>query len=239
MLLLGLSTGYLTFFSFLFYSKSMDTAFRNRIIDKGADIISALLQVAVTRPSKYVPEAKEETTPSTAATGTPPAVSSSIALPTSDETTVELRRRLAKELYRIEMDLAAGLLIAGKPCDCLSNKHSLGIEAMCEELISQDPGNASVYQEVMGWFTKNSSKVNPAAILSGIYKAEYPHMANEFKVFRKRVMGSVGETSVQTRPGLQLDTYSVSGEGITLAQAKRMAAEEAEKAVEAAWPKET
>jgi len=39
-------------------------------------------------------------------------------LPTPEETTSELKRRLAKELYRAELDLSGGLRIAGKPCDC-------------------------------------------------------------------------------------------------------------------------
>jgi hypothetical protein len=143
------------------------------------------------------------------------------ALPTSEETTTELKRRLGRELYRAELDLAGGLKIAGKPCDCLSNKHTLMIEAAAEELISQDPGNA-VYQEIIGWIPRNQHKVTPEAITGGKYAAEYPHMANEFKVFRKRVMGSVGALEIPTGK-------------ITLDQAKKLAAAEAEKAVEKQW----
>jgi len=40
------------------------------------------------------------------------------ALPNTAETTTELRRRLGKELYRMELDLVGGGRIAGKPCDC-------------------------------------------------------------------------------------------------------------------------
>lgn len=42
-----------------------------------------------------------------------------IAMPTTEETVAELKRRLAKEIYAFEKDLLAGGRIAGKPCDCL------------------------------------------------------------------------------------------------------------------------
>ena len=151
--------------------------------------------------------------------------STGVALPTSDETTEELKRRLAKELYRMELDLAAGLKIAGKPCDCGSNKHTLMLEAAAEELVSQDPGNASVYQDIIKWIPQNRVKITPEAIGSGKFTTEYPHMANEFKEFRKRVFGSTGEPEkVENK--------------MTLEQAKRMAAEEAVKEVERAWQME-
>lgn len=153
--------------------------------------------------------------------------SSSIALPTSDETTTELKRRLAKELYRMELDLAAGLKIAGKPCDCGSNKHTLMLEAAAEELISQDPDNAFVYQSIIVWIRNNSSKIVPEAILSGKYDSDYPRMANEFKMFRKNVLGSVADP-VAHAPG-----------EITLEEAKRLAAEEASAEVERQWKKES
>lgn len=160
----------------------------------------------------------EQTEPTQPAAARPAAAS---GLPTSDETTLELKRRLSKELYRAELDLVAGLMIAGKSCDCLSEKHTLGLEAAAEELISQDPGNP-VYQEIIDWIPRNRHKVSVEAIRSGKYASEYPHMANEFKVFRKRILGSVG-------------TEEPTGDNLTLEQAQRMAAEEAAKEVERAW----
>ena len=41
-------------------------------------------------------------------------------LPTEAETVDELKKDLAKELYKLELDLSRGLKINGKPCDCLA-----------------------------------------------------------------------------------------------------------------------
>lgn len=106
--------------------------------------------------------------------------------------------------------------------NCLSNKHTLMLEAAAEELVSQDPGNP-VYQEIIQWIPENRAKVTPEAIASGKYTAEYPHMANEFKNFRKRVMGSVGapQEPVPTK--------------LTKEQAKKMAADAAAAEIERVW----
>ena len=116
-------------------------------------------------------------------------------LPTSAETTQELKRRLGKELYRAELDLSNKLRIAGKPCDCLDSKHTLGLEAAAEELIAQEP-NIPVYPEIMGWIKLNQHKLSIEAIVSGQYDEEYPRMAAEFKGFRKRIMGTTVLTAM-------------------------------------------
>lgn len=110
-------------------------------------------------------------------------------LPTNEETAQALKRRLAKELYRAELDLANKLRISGKPCDCLESKHTLGIEAVAEELIPHEPDNP-VYSEIIDWIKQNQSKVTINAIISGLYDDEYPRMAAEFRDFRKRIMGT-------------------------------------------------
>lgn len=196
------------------------------MIEEGGKVVSDLLRVVINRPRQPVKVAEEKPAePSKPVASSMPAASprtSGILLATSDETTTELKRRLAKELYRAELDLAAGLKIANRPCDCLTHKHALMLEAAAEELISQDPGNASVYQDIINWIPANGAKVSPEAIQSGKYAAEYPRMANEFKTFRKRVMGSA-------------ETIESSGGRITLEEAKKLAAEEAAKEVERAW----
>ena len=116
-------------------------------------------------------------------------------LPTKEETTVELKRRLAKEFYRAELDLSNKLRIAGKPCDCLESKHTLGLEAAAEELIAQEPGNP-IYTEILQWIKNNRSKVTIEAIVSRQYDNEYPRMAAEFKDFRKRIMGTTALTAM-------------------------------------------
>jgi len=135
-------------------------------------------------------------------------------LPTSEETRHVLKRRLAKELYRAELDLAEGLRIAGKPCDCLDSKHSLGLEAAAEELIPSEPDN-QVYREILSWLQDNRPKLTIEAVSSGQYDDEYPKMAAKFKGFRKRIMGTTTT--------------------VTLEEAKKLAAEEAAKEVEKRW----
>jgi len=202
-----------------------------KLIEEGGRVVGAFLKLVVSRPPKSGAEPEEEPAePSTSVVSTQVDSTpqpSAIALPTSAETTRELKRRLGRELYRAELDLAAGLKIAGKPCDCLSNKHTLELEAASEELISQDPDNP-VYQEIITWIGANSPKVSVEAIYSGNYATEYPHMANEFKGFRKRVMGSVAT-------GESTATSKDPAASITLDQAKAMAAEEAAKEVERQW----
>lgn len=116
-------------------------------------------------------------------------------LPTSEETSQELKRRLGKELYRAELDLSNKLRIAGKPCDCLDSKHTLGLEAAAEELIAQEP-DSTVYPEIIDWIKRNQPKLGIEAIVSGQYDEEYPRMAAAFKGFRKRIMGTTALTAM-------------------------------------------
>ena len=157
---------------------------------------------------------------------TVPAPAARHDLPTSDETAQELKRRLGKELYRAELDLSNKLRIAGKPCDCLDSKHTLGLEAAAEELIAQEP-DSTVYPEIIAWIKRNQPKLGIEAIVSGQYDEEYPRMAAEFKGFRKRIMGTTVLTAM-VEPKEQ----------ITLEEAKRLAADEAASEVERQWQKE-
>ncbi len=167
---------------------------------------------------EQVGEVSRSATPGLA---TGPVAALARSLPTSEETTRELKRRLIKELGKAEDDLVHGLKIEDKPCDCLEYKHTLLLEGKAEELIPLDPSN-SVYQDIIQWIKDNQPKVTIEAIQSGKYAAEYPYMAREFKNFRKRVMGSVGSSA------------SI-GSSVTLDQAKRLAADQACQAVERQW----
>jgi len=138
-------------------------------------------------------------------------------LPTREETTQALKRRLGKELYRAELDLSNKLRIAGKPCDCLEQKHTLMLEAVAEELIAQEPDNPA-YFEIIDWIKQNQSKVSIDAISTGQYDDEYPRMAAEFKGFRKRIMGTTVLTAM-VEPKEQ----------VNLEEAKKIAAEQATK----------
>lgn len=118
----------------------------------------------------------------------PAARARTIETASTGETIAWQRREIAKELYRLQMNLAAGGMIAGKPCDCLSGKHVLGLEALAEETMAmhQDP----VYQQVLDWTKEVDSKGTPDAIASGKYADDYPRMAGEARAFRKRLLGT-------------------------------------------------
>ena len=114
----------------------------------------------------------------------------------TQETIAWQRRELAKELYRLQMNLAAGGMINGKPCDCLSGKHALGLEALAEETMAmhQDP----IYLEIAGWTKELDAKGTPEAIASGKYKEDYQRMAHEARGFRKRLLGTVDTPAALT-----------------------------------------
>lgn len=202
----------------------MDRGFIAYIAEEGGKLISEVLRLRVITSRPKLKE-EEPSLPHPAATVKPVSETQhpSISLPTREETAAELRRRLGRELYKAELDLAGGLKIAGKPCDCLSNKHTLLLEAAAEELVSQDPSNP-VYLEIIQWIKDNGRKVTVEAIQSGKHTKEYPVMASQFKDFRKRVMGTVALSDVREPP-----------QTITLKQAQKLAAEEAAKEVEKRW----
>ena len=110
---------------------------------------------------------------------------SGVELPTTEETITALKQRLTKELYRVELDLQGGGRIAGKPCDCLSrHKHSVGIEATAEELMSYEYN--PIYQEIIDWFNQHGPEFDPGEIAKhepGYYQA----MAPEIRNFRKQL----------------------------------------------------
>jgi len=140
-------------------------------------------------------------------------------LPTTEETVVELKRRLGKELYRFELDLVGGCKIAGRACDCCGDKHNFGIEATAEELIPMD--RDPTYGEVISWLNANRGKMTVEASASGIYDAEYPEMARQIQEFRKRVMGTegLGEQQVEkveapVQKDLTLEEASVAAEAL-------------------------
>jgi hypothetical protein len=135
----------------------------------------------------------------------------------------------------------------GSVHNCLSNKHTLQLDACAEELVSQDPDN-NVYSEIQDWIASNQHKLNPEAILSGKYKLEYPHMALQFKEFRKRVLGSDAQSSITpsvTPPQISIlkvgkpelvEHSAASTEGeLTLEEAKKIAAKSAMAEVERRW----
>jgi len=152
----------------------------------------------------------------------PPEQKTTITLPTTEETVQELKRRLAKELYRMEMDLQEGARIAGGPCDCLSAKHTLGLQATAEELMSYEANPA--YGKITTWLRTREPEFEPEEIAQ--HPPEYYQaLAPEVRAFRKEVMGTESPGALLTPEESEL----------TLEEAKTLAAEEAAKEVESRW----
>lgn len=143
---------------------------------------------ATTPHSSYQPIPATQTQPQT----TP----SLLDAPTTQETASELRRRLGKELYRIELDLQGGARIAGKPCDCLMKaKHLGGVEATAEELMSYEV--RPVYSEVVSWLNDHENEFHPSEIAKR--PPEYYHsLVPQVRAFRKAVMGTESPLSLLT-----------------------------------------
>lgn len=173
-----------------------------------------------------------------------------VALPTTQETLEELRRRLGKELYKAELDLTRGLRIAGKPCDCLDQKHSLMLEAAAEEMMSYE--HNPVYGEIIAWLRQHQQEFPPEQIMK--HPPEYyRRYVPQFRNFRKRVMGtqsastkgdmyitsSRGDTHVT--PGLNSGKASLAKAKptkITMEQAQVIAAKIVSEEVEREWKAE-
>ena len=150
-----------------------------------------------------------------------------IETPTTEETVAELNRRLGKELYRMELDLAGGARIAGKPCDCLASKHHFGIEATAEELIPYE--NRPIYSEIISWLRQHEHTF-PIQEVAKTPPEFYKSLAPDMKRFRKTVLGTESLSALITTSQA---TVASENPITTLAEAKeevaRLAAEEVEK----------
>jgi len=158
---------------------------------------------------------KTSNLPPLEAVSRPTSASLPTPLPTTEETIQELKRRLGKELYRMELDLQAGARIANRPCDCLGAKHNLGLEATAEELMSYETN--PIYGEIIDWLHRHELEFEPEEIAKKPPEY-YQSLAPEVRRFRKEVMG----------------TETASKE-LTLDEAKKLAAQEAEREVEKLW----
>jgi len=198
---------------------------RKKIVDEGAgflkDVIKLKPKVNVEMPTTSdLAERLEEIYPRSVIKNKAPEIqklmpSTSVELPTTEQTVRELKRRLAKELYRMELDLQSGARIAGRPCDCLDAKHRFGLEATAEELMSYEAN--PIYGEIIAWLNRHEVEFEPGEIAK--HPPEYYHkLAPEVRRFRKEVMGT-----------------EVASEELTLDEAKKLAAQEAEKEVEKLW----
>lgn len=177
------------------------------IISEGGKIITEWLRIRpmkknstelvnITAARREIPPGEPPRTPPDKDILSPPA---NISLPTEAETTVELKKRLVKEIAKAEIDFTNKLKINGKACSCLEGKHNLIIEGAAEELMPKEPNNP-VYDEIITWFQTNEPKMTVAASASGRYDSEYIKMAGELGSFRRRLTQEIAAATPANKP---------------------------------------
>lgn len=107
----------------------------------------------------------------------------------TEETINYQNREMGKVLIQMERHLAQGMIIAGKPCDCIG-KHLVDLEALAEETITM-VSNPEVYLEIMEWLKDIAPKTTVEANESGVFKQEYPGMSRKARDFRKQLLGTL------------------------------------------------
>jgi len=120
----------------------------------------------------------------TAQVAPPTTAPAAVETASTEETIADLKHRLGKELYRLELDLLTGGRIAGRPCDCFA-KHALGLEAITEELMTMDTN--PVYAEITTWLREREPEFTLAAIAE-TEPSHYQGLAPAVRGFRKRVL---------------------------------------------------
>jgi hypothetical protein len=113
--------------------------------------------------------------------------SAAAPLPTTRETVDELKRRLGREMYRLQMDLVAGGRIAGKPCDCLEKHTEMGLLPMVEELVTMDTN--PVYDRIIIWSDEHLPEFTVDAV-SRNDPEHYRNMAPSIRELRKDLLGT-------------------------------------------------
>ena len=142
----------------------------------------------------------------------------------TEETIAYQNREIGKQLLAMESHYAQRMRIAGTPCDCGATKHLLYLEQLCVETIPM-VGDPSTYEGIISWVRENEPKSTEEAAKSGRHDGEYPVLSGQARDFRKRVMGTLSPTAMIEPKG-----------SLTLEEAKKLAAQEAEKEVERRWP---
>lgn len=174
---------------FLEKQRSADQMRRPEILNRPLpDLSSYSFSAPISIPEAPVKEYVAVTDRASVERGVLPAGTPVVELPTTAETILELKRRMAKELYRVELDLQAGARISGKPCDCLSRaKHLGGIESTAEELMSYEKN--PIYGQIVEWFNNHAAEFEPAEIAKRPPEY-YQGLTPEIRNFRKLVMGT-------------------------------------------------
>jgi len=201
-----------------------------RVLFRPPDHTKAMEDFARSLPHTESPKEAPPEQKTTVTTKTPEKVAQAVSTsvlerpgPTTEETVAHHNRQLAKQLNAMARHYTERMIIAGKPCDCGSSKHLLDIEQLSEETIPMvtDP---TIYYEMMKWVKEVEPKSTDEAAKSGKYDDEYPILSGQARDLRKRLLGS-----------LSLLSMVEPEEPLTLDQAKKIAAEEAQKEIEKRW----
>ncbi len=218
----------------------MDAATKALMIEQFGKITSSFLRMVLVRPSKTplgdTVDASYRRTDDSRVENQVASHPSNFGLqrvaetemPTTQQTIEELKRRLAKELYRLELDLGGGLRINNLPCDCAGYKHSFGVEATAEELMSYE--HNPLYGKILAWYATHLPEFEPAEIMR--HDAEYYRaMIPDLRGFRKELLGT--EPAKLVSPAKPAPASA--GRTLTLEDAKKLAADQAAREVEKQW----
>jgi hypothetical protein len=100
-------------------------------------------------------------------------------------------KKIAEVLYGMELHLAEGCHIFGKPCDCC-DKHSLikGLAVETIPIASRMGKPIEPYESLVSWLDTNEHKFSEAAVASGRYNSEYKPLSGEVSLLRKAIIAS-------------------------------------------------
>ncbi len=143
----------------------------------------------------------------------------------TEETIAYQNREIGKQLLAMESHYAQGMKIAGTPCDCGATKHLLYLEELCQEAIPMAK-ESSIYQQIVSWVREAEPKSTEAAARSGKHDQDYLVLSGQAREMRKKLLGTLSPAAMIESKGQ-----------ISLEEAKKLAAAEAEKEVERRWQK--
>lgn len=144
---------------------------------------------------------------------------------TPAETLAYQKKEIAKEIWQLEKHLAQGCRIPDKtgkriPCDCCEKGTfiaGLGYESIP---IAERAGQKSdIFEKIARWSEDLAPMVTVAAVESEKY--DYKKLSGEASALRKELMGTLALSAMASE--------------ITLDEAKKLAAEEAQKEIEKKW----
>jgi hypothetical protein len=196
------------------------------------------LERRISEHSRTSPKATivQDTTPSTTLV-----LSEGEKAVTDEETLTYQHDRLLDELLHLETEhLPTKGRIAGKPCDCIA-KAARELRRHARETIpiaSRQGKDAKFYSELSEWAGTLIEIGSSDAVASGKYDNIYLQEAGTASKFRKQIESELGQPCEGCPEVRELKTFLAeqkNKKGLTLEEAKKVAAEEATKEVEKQW----